>query len=135
MKQHTTFTRSFKIFLRFSRISRNFVLKSLTTLSEPNPILVRTFNCQLGLGQERKTNMDAPRTREDLKEDLESITDQIHQGIEKGRYTLSQLQSAVSDRTRYAAESTDQMVHDNPWAAIGVAAAIGVLVGLIMPRR
>jgi ElaB/YqjD/DUF883 family membrane-anchored ribosome-binding protein len=79
--------------------------------------------------------MDAPRTREDLKEDLESITDQIHDGIEKGRYTLSQLQTAVADRTRYAAESTDQMVHDNPWAAIGVAAAVGVLIGLLMPRR
>ena len=79
--------------------------------------------------------MDAPRTREDLREDLESITDQIQHGIEKGRYTLSQLQTAVMDRTKHAAETTDELVHDNPWAAIGVAAAIGVLIGLLMPRR
>jgi ElaB/YqjD/DUF883 family membrane-anchored ribosome-binding protein len=79
--------------------------------------------------------MDAPRTREDVREDLETITEQIQNGIEKGRYTLSQLQTAVMDRTKHAAESTDEMVHDNPWAAIGIAAAIGVLFGLLLPRR
>jgi ElaB/YqjD/DUF883 family membrane-anchored ribosome-binding protein len=70
-----------------------------------------------------------------MREDLETITDQIHQGIEKGRYTLSQLQTAVMSRTRQAAESTDEMVHDNPWAAIGVAALAGVLIGLLFTRR
>lgn len=79
--------------------------------------------------------MDAPRTREEVREDLESITDQIQQGLEKGRYTFSQLQMAVKDRTRQAAQSTDHMVHENPWAAIGVAAAIGVLLGMLLPRR
>jgi ElaB/YqjD/DUF883 family membrane-anchored ribosome-binding protein len=70
-----------------------------------------------------------------VREDLETITEQIQNGIEKGRYTLSQLQTAVMDRTKHAAESTDEMVHDNPWAAIGIAAAIGVLFGLLLPRR
>lgn len=79
--------------------------------------------------------MDAPRTREDMKEELETITDQIHQGIEKGRYTLSQLQTSVMSRTKQAAESTDEMVHENPWAAIGVAALAGVMLGFMLPRR
>lgn len=79
--------------------------------------------------------MDTPRTREDVREELETITDQIHQGIEKGRYTLSQLQTAVMSRTKQAAASTDEMVHDNPWAAIGVAALAGVMLGLLLPRR
>jgi ElaB/YqjD/DUF883 family membrane-anchored ribosome-binding protein len=79
--------------------------------------------------------MDAPRTRDDLRNDLETITDQIHDGLEKGRYTLSQLQTAVMDRTKHAAETTDELVHDNPWAAIGIAATIGVLLGMLLPRR
>ena len=79
--------------------------------------------------------MDVPRTREELRDELESITDQIQDGLEKGRYTLSQLQTAVMDRTKNAAESTDQIVHDNPWAAIGIAATIGVLLGFLLPRR
>jgi ElaB/YqjD/DUF883 family membrane-anchored ribosome-binding protein len=79
--------------------------------------------------------MDAPRTREDVQDNLESITDQIQEGIRKGSYNLSQLQQALGDRTKQAAASTDQLVHDNPWSAIGVGVALGLLIGFMLPRR
>jgi ElaB/YqjD/DUF883 family membrane-anchored ribosome-binding protein len=79
--------------------------------------------------------MDTPRTREDVQDDLQSITDQISEGIEKGRYSLSQLQSALMDRTKQAAAQTDELVHDNPWSAIGVGVALGVLIGYLLPKR
>lgn len=79
--------------------------------------------------------MDAPRTREELRDDLDSITEQIHEGIERGKYTLSQLQTRLTDSTRQAAETTDRMVHENPWAAIGIAVGLGVILGFILPRR
>ena len=79
--------------------------------------------------------MDVPRTREDLRDDLESIRDQITDGIEQGRYSLSQLQEALKSRTRQAAESTDQMVHDNPWAALGIGVVLGIMIGYLLPRR
>lgn len=79
--------------------------------------------------------MDAPRTREQLETSLETITDQIQEGIERGKFTLSQLQSAVGDRTRQAVETTDRIVHENPWSAIGVAVGLGVLIGFLLPRR
>jgi ElaB/YqjD/DUF883 family membrane-anchored ribosome-binding protein len=82
-----------------------------------------------------KGNMDAPRTREDVAEDLENITDQIRAGIEKGKYTFSQIQNSVVDRTKQAAEVTDQMVRDNPWGAIGIAVGVGVMIGYLLPRR
>jgi ElaB/YqjD/DUF883 family membrane-anchored ribosome-binding protein len=79
--------------------------------------------------------MDAPRTREEVADDLENITDRIQSGIEKGKYTLSQLQSAMVDRTKQAAEATDQMIRDNPWGAIGIAVGLGVIIGYLLPRR
>jgi ElaB/YqjD/DUF883 family membrane-anchored ribosome-binding protein len=79
--------------------------------------------------------MDAPRTREDVRDDLETITDQISDGIEKGRYSLSQLQETLMSRTKQAAASTDQLVHDYPWGAIGVGVAMGLLIGCLLPRR
>jgi ElaB/YqjD/DUF883 family membrane-anchored ribosome-binding protein len=79
--------------------------------------------------------MDIPRTREDLRDDLESITDQISNGIEQGRYSLTQLQEAMMKRTKQAAASTDQLVHENPWGALGIGVAVGVLIGYLMPRR
>ena len=78
--------------------------------------------------------MDMPRTREE-SEGLEAITDQINEGLETGRYTLRQLQDAVMDRTRVAAASTDEFVHDYQWSAIGVGVALGVLIGFLLPRR
>ncbi len=79
--------------------------------------------------------MDIPRTREDIRDDLETITDQITAGIEQGRYSLNQLQEALVKKTRQAAASTDQLIHDNPWGALGVGVAVGLLIGYMMPRR
>lgn len=79
--------------------------------------------------------MDMPRTREDVRDDLESLTDQINDGIEQGRYSLSQLQEALVSRTRRAAASTDDLIHDYPWSAIGVGVALGILIGFMLPRR
>jgi ElaB/YqjD/DUF883 family membrane-anchored ribosome-binding protein len=79
--------------------------------------------------------MDVPRTREEAQETLETITDQISDGLQKGRYTLSQLQQAVMSRTKNAAASTDELVHDNPWGALGVGVILGVLLGFMIPRR
>jgi ElaB/YqjD/DUF883 family membrane-anchored ribosome-binding protein len=79
--------------------------------------------------------MDMPRTREEAREGLQAITDQINDGLEKGRYTLHQLQEALVSRTRDAAASTDELVHDYPWSAIGVGVALGILIGVMIPRR
>ena len=79
--------------------------------------------------------MDVPRTREDVRDDLESITEQISNGIEQGRYSLAQLQESLVKRTKQAAASTDQLIHDNPWSAMGVGVALGLLIGYLIPRR
>jgi ElaB/YqjD/DUF883 family membrane-anchored ribosome-binding protein len=80
-------------------------------------------------------DMDAPRTREDIRNDLETITDQISSGIEQGRYSLSQLQESLVKRTKQAAASTDELIHENPWSAMGIGVALGLLIGYLMPRR
>ena len=63
---------------------------------------------------------------------LENITDQIEQGIEKGRYTWKQFQDQVSTKGKDAAEATDAYVHENPWKVVGMAAGLGLIVGLLL---
>jgi ElaB/YqjD/DUF883 family membrane-anchored ribosome-binding protein len=41
----------------------------------------------------------------------------------------------ASERAKAAAKVTDDYVRDNPWQAIGIAAAIGFLAGLALSRR
>lgn len=78
--------------------------------------------------------MDTPRVREEANDALESIADQIEDGIEKGKFSLRELQSAMMEKTKAAAHSTDQVVHENPWAAVGVAVGLGLAIGLLIPR-
>jgi ElaB/YqjD/DUF883 family membrane-anchored ribosome-binding protein len=48
---------------------------------------------------------------------------------------LLDMEHKVADRTKYAAKATDHWVHEHPWAAMGVAAGAGVLIGLLINRR
>ena len=61
----------------------------------------------------------------------ERIEDSLHQAKVK----LAEAEAMVSERAREAARYTDEYVHENPWRAIGVAAGIGLLLGLLMSRR
>jgi ElaB/YqjD/DUF883 family membrane-anchored ribosome-binding protein len=37
---------------------------------------------------------------------------------------------SLRERARYAVETTDEYVHDRPWTAIGIAGALGVMLGV-----
>ena len=67
--------------------------------------------------------------------ELENLTDQIEEGVRSGRYSWSEIQDAVVTRTREAAETTDQYVHENPWKVVGIAAGLGFVLGLLMAPR
>ena len=76
--------------------------------------------------------MNTNRTQEQAADQLETITEQIQEGIREGKFSWNEIQSAIADKTREAARVTDDYVHENPWRVIGIAAGIGVIVGLLL---
>jgi ElaB/YqjD/DUF883 family membrane-anchored ribosome-binding protein len=54
-------------------------------------------------------------------------------GVAKAR--IMDVQAEVLASTKAAARATDAYVHENPWRSIGLAASIGVVVGLLIGRR
>lgn len=58
-------------------------------------------------------------------------TDKLKVATEK----LSGLQEAALLKGKEAARLTDDYVHANPWQAVGVAAAVGFLIGLLASRK
>ena len=48
---------------------------------------------------------------------------------------LQDLEAAVIDKTKAAARATDDFVHEQPWKAVGVAAALGLALGVLIGRR
>ena len=48
---------------------------------------------------------------------------------------LVDAEHALMEKTKEAARATDEYVHEHPWQAVGVAAGIGFLLGLLVSRR
>jgi ElaB/YqjD/DUF883 family membrane-anchored ribosome-binding protein len=61
----------------------------------------------------------------------ERIQDSLHQAKVK----LADAEAIVRERAQQAARDGEEYVRDNPWRAIGIAAGIGLLLGLILSRR
>ncbi len=51
------------------------------------------------------------------------------------RERLTDLERRAGTQIKHAAERTDQAVHAHPYTAMGAAAAIGLLAGLLIGRR
>lgn len=80
-------------------------------------------------------NVDAARLEERYNRELEEMTDEIRAGIQAGKYTMAELQRALTEKTKVAATATDEFVRENPWAALGIASAVGCLVGMLIFRK
>ena len=61
----------------------------------------------------------------------EKIQDSMH----RAKIKLAEAEDVMLDKTKQAARATDEYVHDHPWRAVGVAAGIGLIVGLLIGRR
>lgn len=48
---------------------------------------------------------------------------------------LQEVQEELKFRARHAARAADDYVHDNPWKSLGLAAAMGIVLGLVLSRR
>jgi ElaB/YqjD/DUF883 family membrane-anchored ribosome-binding protein len=57
------------------------------------------------------------------------------ESLHKARARMSELERDLAARTREAAQKTNAYVHENPWPSIGVAAGVGLLIGLLISRR
>lgn len=63
------------------------------------------------------------------------LRDKATAALKRASEQLSDLQATVVEKGRDAAMATDDYVHENPWQAIGIAAGIGFLFGLVLARR
>ena len=57
------------------------------------------------------------------------------ESIDAAKARIAQAGYAAASQTREAAKATDEYVHDNPWTAIGVAAAVGLVIGVLLAKK
>ncbi|MEO5700121.1 MAG: DUF883 family protein [Casimicrobiaceae bacterium] len=59
---------------------------------------------------------------------------QVESKLRAAKLRLQELRGQAVEQTRAAAKATDEYVHQNPWQVLGVAAVVGVVVGLLLTR-
>lgn len=59
----------------------------------------------------------------------------VEANLASAKARLRDLQGEAVDRAAGAAREADAYVRANPWAAVGLAAAVGVIVGLMIGNR
>ena len=98
----------------------------------------------------RKVKRAAGATLNDFLDNVDDLTKAI-KDIEapeiarvraKVKMALAAAKSALSDgaaqvkgQARMVTRTTDNYVHENPWQVVGIAAVVGIAVGMILTRR
>ncbi|MFO0333506.1 MAG: YqjD family protein [Pseudomonadota bacterium] len=59
----------------------------------------------------------------------------VAESLEQARIRLQELEYELKTRARAAAHETDRYVRENPWQSVGIAAAAGLVIGLLLSRR
>ena len=68
-------------------------------------------------------------------EDLKAAKAKFERTLVNAKDGIVAMEEAVVEKTKATARATDDYVQENPWKAIGISAAIGVLVGALISRR
>jgi ElaB/YqjD/DUF883 family membrane-anchored ribosome-binding protein len=68
-------------------------------------------------------------------EKVAEMRSKVEGSLMTAKARMAEAQVAIIARTREAAKATDEYVHENPWKAIGAAAGVGLVIGLLIGRR
>lgn len=74
-------------------------------------------------------------TAGDTSTGMKELRSRVTDTLFKAKDGLIHAQEEVVDRAKAAARATDHYVHDHPWKAVGVAAGVGLLLGMLISRR
>lgn len=66
---------------------------------------------------------------------LDQARMQLEHQLRSLRLQLDELEDKALHRARQAARRADETVHAHPYGAMGAAAAVGLLVGVLLGRR
>ena len=59
----------------------------------------------------------------------------VEESLAATKKRLADLEQGLIEKTKAAARATDELVHEHPWQAVGIAAAVGFLLGMLTSRR
>jgi len=72
----------------------------------------------------------------DLKDaDVVRVRGKVQRAVDAAKDSLSDSADALRQHAQKAASTADDYVRDSPWQAVGIAALVGAVVGILATRR
>ena len=68
-------------------------------------------------------------------ERISAVRARVEDRLRTAREHLANFHEPMIDQAKEAARSADEYVREHPWGAVGIAAAAGVLLGVLISRR
>jgi ElaB/YqjD/DUF883 family membrane-anchored ribosome-binding protein len=68
-------------------------------------------------------------------ESAAQMREKVKASLSRARANLAQLEQGAVAQAKAAGKAADEYVHENPWRSIGIAAGVGLVIGLLISRR
>jgi len=64
-----------------------------------------------------------------------ALRERVDQALKNVKTRVSETHEELVDRARTKVRAADSYVHENPWRTVGIAAGVGLIVGVLLSRR
>jgi ElaB/YqjD/DUF883 family membrane-anchored ribosome-binding protein len=68
-------------------------------------------------------------------EKIEAVRARAEKSVQQAKARLADVEAEALRRAQALADDADQYVRHNPWQAVGIAAGVGLVLGLLISRR
>ena len=68
-------------------------------------------------------------------EKVAAARERIQDSLHSAKVKLAEAEDVIVQQGRLAVRVTDEYVQENPWRAVGIAAGVGLVIGLLIGRR
>ena len=69
------------------------------------------------------------------KEEMGTLRSKAESALTESRARLGETSEAILRQTRETAARADDYVRENPWTGVGIGAAVGLVLGVLLTRR
>ena len=68
-------------------------------------------------------------------EKIQEVRAKAEESLRQAKVRLTAAEAEALKQVREVADATEEYVRDNPWQSIGIAAGVGLLLGVLISRR
>ncbi len=68
-------------------------------------------------------------------EKIQEVRARAEESLKQARVRMTEAEDEALRRARELADATEEYVRDNPWQSVGIAAGIGLVLGVLISRR